>query len=388
MKKKIIIVNDNLNCGGIQTSLRNLLHALPDEIDVTLLLFNNPGEPQAGLPERVKIITPMHRYRLLGMTKNELKGNFYLIFLKLFYTLLASFIGKRRAMRLFGIFQKRSEEYDAAISYSHPTFSKSFSNGCAEFVLDKIRADKKICYIHCDFVNGGFNTDYNRWLLSEYDIRACVSKSVKRIMDAVFPDSIDKNIVARNLLNSNVIDLSCVDTVTYEDGFINLISVTRLSPEKGIDRAIRALADTKREDIRLYILGDGPQKSELEMLIKSLKADKSIFLSGRTGNPYRYMKNADYLLVPSLHEAAPMVFDEANQLGLPIISTKTTSAEEMLKGNGIVCENTQGALAEVLAKIEKPVIKQKQINDNGLRVKEFYDMLRYCTDDKQIPDEK
>ena len=74
---------------------------------------------------------------------------------------------------------------------------------------------------------------------------------------------------------------------------------------------------------------------------------------GEQSNPYRYMKNADLLVLSSYHEAAPMVIDEARCLGLPVLTTQTTSAQDMVaeRGCGFVCENSKEGIAEALCRI-------------------------------------
>lgn len=373
--KQLLIVNDNMNFGGIQVSLCNLLCNLPKDIDVTLMLFNNNGDLKCRIPSNVKIITPNKRYRILGMTRNELRKIPAMAFLKVFYTVIACVIGKRRAMKLFGIFQKKITGYNIAISYSHPISSRVFTNGCAEFVLDKVVANKKICYVHCDFMYGGFNTSYNRQILMEYDKIACVSNSVKKNVDNRIPKANKKTTVTHNLLNKNIIMLSEDNPIEYDDTKINIIIVARLSPEKGIDRAIKAIADSQRKDINLYILGDGPQKYELKKLINDYVIGDVVYLLGKQDNPYRYMKNADYLLVPSIHEAAPVIFDEANQLGLPIITTATTSATEMVGEYGIICENNDEEIRKTLLYLEKPNIGKIIWEDKFNRIDEFCKIL-------------
>ena len=70
------------------------------------------------------------------------------------------------------------------------------------------------------------------------------------------------------------------------------------------------------------------------------------------------MKRADALFLPSFHEAAPMVFDEAKTLGLPVLTTETTSSSRLigLTGCGLVCENSEEGmekgLREILSKPE------------------------------------
>lgn len=65
------------------------------------------------------------------------------------------------------------------------------------------------------------------------------------------------------------------------------------------------------------------------------------------------MRNADLLLITSFNEAAPMIIDEAYCLGIPILSTATTSAREMIleRGCGWVCENSQISINQYLKEI-------------------------------------
>ena len=83
------------------------------------------------------------------------------------------------------------------------------------------------------------------------------------------------------------------------------------------------------------------------------------------------MLQADYLLVPSRNEAAPMVFDEASVLGLKIISTDTTSAAEMVGDGGIVCENSLAGISEVLTSIGKNNCRTYITKSNQLQREQF-----------------
>ena len=71
------------------------------------------------------------------------------------------------------------------------------------------------------------------------------------------------------------------------------------------------------------------------------------------------MKNADLFLLTSFHEAAPMVIDEAYVLGVPTLTTRTTSSDEMVtkRGCGWVCENDQESLNKALLRV---------LNDPGM----------------------
>lgn len=91
------------------------------------------------------------------------------------------------------------------------------------------------------------------------------------------------------------------------------------------------------------------------MLVKSLNLELYIKFYGEQKNPYRFMKNADLLVISSKHEAAPMIIDEAAVLNLPVFSTETISAKEMIIDNNIgwICKNTTEDFIDSFIKIVK-----------------------------------
>lgn len=106
---------------------------------------------------------------------------------------------------------------------------------------------------------------------------------------------------------------------------------------------------------------------------------------GQQSNPYPYMAGADLLLMTSFHEAAPMVIEEAVSLGVPVLTTRTTSSEEMVLAAraGWVCENEQSALTAALIGIlsdlqglmDKKKWLQGQIMDNTRAQSQFLRLI-------------
>ena len=332
--KKILIVNNNLDMGGIQKSLINLLKEIHNDYNVTLLLFSKSGTLLSGVPNDVKIIEPNKCYRMLGLTRAELKQYPLLFIIKFFLMKVAAVSSRRSAMKLLGLFQKKIYGYDAAFSYSHLPHHKYFSNGCGDFVLDKVACKNKICLIHCDYLNSGCMTGENNAEYSEFDKIACCSESVKKrfIQGSNVEES--KVYTLRNFYDLDIVGLAKKDPYHYDGSFVNLLTVARLSPEKGIEQAIDALYATRRKDIRYYIIGDGPQRELLVDKIANYNMKDQVYMAGEQANPYRYMRNADYLLVPSLHEAAPMVFDDFSMLESVLKkSKKEEKKEEILLTN-------------------------------------------------------
>lgn len=376
--KKILIVNNNLDMGGIQKSLINLLKEIHNKCDITLLLFSKSGALLKDVPDDVKIITPNRCYSMLGLTKAELARYPVLFCMKFLLMKYATIFSRRSAMKILGLFQRKIKGYDIIISYSHMFGYKYFANGSADFVLDKTIGKRKICLVHCDYLNSGTLSKQNNSRYSEFDRIACCSDSVRKRFLEGSRISPEKVFTLRNFYDFDIISLAGENPYIYDNEKVNLLTVARLSPEKGIDRAIDAIYATKRKDIRYYIIGNGPQKYTLENRIKSYHMEEQIFLLGEQQNPYRYMLNADYLLVPSLHEAAPMVFDEANILGLPIISTNTTSAREMVAGAyGTVCDNSADGITKILVGLRKPELYKNKTAENSLQTEQF-DCVMNC----------
>jgi glycosyltransferase involved in cell wall biosynthesis len=117
-------------------------------------------------------------------------------------------------------------------------------------------------------------------------------------------------------------------------------------------------------------VGGGPEKSRLEAKVKALGMEGRVVFESEQLNPYRYMAGADYLLVPSLHEAAPLVFDEAHALGLPVISSDTLSAREMLSPEDIIYSgNTE--LTDILRQLQKSTVLHSAPTDNSMQTSQL-----------------
>ena len=362
--------------GGIQKSLVNLLKEIYQDYDITLLLFSKSGPLLQEIPDKVNIITPMKAYSILGLEKKELKKSPLLFMLKAFLLAYTKIFSRRSAMKLLGLFQKEINGFDTVISYSHFPHPKYFGNGCADFVLDKTVCKNKVCFVHCDYLNFGGQTEANNRAYMEFDKIACCSDSVsdRFLLGSKIPDS--KVYTVRNFYDLRLTSYQSDDIGMFDESLINVLLIARLSKEKGILRAIDALVQSKRMDINYYIIGDGPQKEEIVRLISKYQLDRRVTMLGEQSNPYQYLNQADWLLVPSFHEAAPMVFDEAILMGIKVITTNTTSAEEMIGcEHGIVCENSTNGIVRVLTSIGKSTKSIKGDFDNEKQRKQLDALL-------------
>ena len=364
LKEKILIVNNNLQIGGIQKSLINLLNATKNHYDITLLLFSDYGELYAQIPNGIHVILADKRLQVLGTPWVYLKSDILAVFYKIVSYGINRFFGKKRALKYLFRRQSIVTGFDHIISFSHCTNQNNLSVCTPEFVLECTEGRDKICFIHCDYKNSDTFSLYNNGIYGRFDKIACCSKSVMERFLSCAPDLREKTYVVENFYDMNIPVLAKEDSIKYNAHEISIVIVARLSYEKGVLRAIKALKNSNRCDIKLFIVGDGPEKNAILEYLESNHVKDKVCLLGEQRNPYRFMSNADYLLVPSYHEAAPMVFDEAKILGVSIISTDTTSAIEMVGNKGFVIENSDEALCEMFKQLEKTDVMETSRIDN------------------------
>jgi glycosyltransferase involved in cell wall biosynthesis len=356
-KKKLLIVNNNLATGGVQRSLINLLNEIKDIYDVTLFSFSTSGEYTTSIPTQVNVIEASPFLRLLGMSQAQTKGMGYrFYYIRATLALYAKIFSNHRAIRLLVSTQEKLSGFDAAISFLHSGSKKSLYGGCNEFVLHRVNAKEKITFLHCDFLNYGGNTPENRKIYLQFDKIATVSEGCRQSFFEAVPELVSKTQCVTNCHNYDDYSLKAKDNpVKYPEDCLNIVTVARLSSEKGILRGVDVINRLVKEghSVRWHIVGEGIQRKKIEDSIYHSNASKHIFLYGNQENPYRYIKNADLLLLPSFHEAAPMVFDEAKCLGIPIVTTHTTSAKEMVAEGkeGFVCENSEHGIYKTLKTI-------------------------------------
>ena len=353
--KKIIIVNNNMKVGGVQKSLYNLLWSIEGDYEITLLLFRAIGEYIHCLPANVKVLEADGLFRYLGLSQGECKG-----LDKLKRGMLAALcrmFGRGKIMKLLLKSQQTiQQEYDWAIAFLQNGNIKNFYGGVQEFVLHRVKAKRKAAFLHCDYRNCGANHPVNNQLVGQFDQIVACSDGCRQAFISVLPELEGKCTTVNNCHRFEEIrELALDQPITYGRSCCNMVMVSRLAHEKGIERALEATAYVmgKGLPVALHIVGGGPMESFLRERAAELKVTDFVHFYGEQRNPYRYMKNADLFLMSSYHEAAPMVIEEAASLGLPVLTAETTSSEEMVTKweRGWVCANAQAALNEMLARV-------------------------------------
>lgn len=360
VKKQLLIVNNNMHIGGVQHALVNLLRCVHEQYDVTLALFHPAGDLMAEIPVDVKVLPVQSAYRFLGMTRTDARNDWRNRLGRSFYAAVCRLLGRDCAVSLMALGQKELTGYDAVISYLHDAGDRVFYGGCNDFVLRHVTAKKKYAFLHCDFLQSGANTPKNKARYARFCRIAACSEGCRKAFLAACPELADKTMVVQNCQDfAGILEKTKGQEISLPKDCFNLLTVARMGREKGIARAIQALAALRsiRMPYHYYVIGDGRERAEVERLIQQYGLQQRVTLLGEMANPYGYMKAADLLFIPSVSEAAPLVIGEAACLGLPILTTETTSAWDMVDAAGLgwVCENSVTGMTDELERLLQDV---------------------------------
>jgi glycosyltransferase involved in cell wall biosynthesis len=116
-----------------------------------------------------------------------------------------------------------------------------------------------------------------------------------------------------------------------------VLGVGRLTLQKNFLALIEAFALVRREhDVRLVILGEGPERTAIEAHIRRHGVEDSVALPGFVDNSYAYIARAAVFAVSSDLEGLPTVLIESLALGTPVVSTDCPSGpREILRGGAL-----------------------------------------------------
>lgn len=143
-----------------------------------------------------------------------------------------------------------------------------------------------------------------------------------------------------------------------------IVSVARLEKQKNQELLIRSFYSLKDEfkDYKLVIYGEGSYRKELEVLINNLGINDRVFLPGNTEDIINKIKKAKVFVLSSNYEGMSNSLIEAMYIGLPVISTKVSGANELINNNenGLLIDiNNQNELISSL----KEILLNKELRD-------------------------
>jgi GalNAc-alpha-(1->4)-GalNAc-alpha-(1->3)-diNAcBac-PP-undecaprenol alpha-1,4-N-acetyl-D-galactosaminyltransferase len=160
-----------------------------------------------------------------------------------------------------------------------------------------------------------------------------------------------------------------------------IVSVGRLAPQKGHDVLLRAFAEVAREhpDWTLTIVGEGPQRQTLLQLAAALGIAEQVEFRGWVPEPGEVLAASDVFVMASRYEGFPNALLEAMACGLPVISTHSVGAQEIVTDgyDGLLTPvGDELALAAAMRRlIEDPALRAR-LARSGMEVSERYSLER------------
>lgn len=375
MKKRLLFVMESLGIGGAEKSLVTLLSQLDySKYDVDLFLFNQKGEFLDLIPEEVNLLdVPKDFSYFMLNPKQSLKElvknrKNKLLFNKIFevsilafnkFVLNKEYIGWKFIRKSIDTLDK---EYDVAIGFLE---KKSIY-----FTVDKVKANKKIGWIHTDYKKIEFNYKLDSYYLDKLNEIRTVSNSCKDSLLDVFSNLENKTLVTSNIISEKLINRMAnikINDFKKEDDEIIICTVGRLTPAKGYDIAIECCEKLvkKGHKFKWIVVGDGSERLKLETMIKEKELEDTFILVGSKSNPYPYIKMCDIYVQPSRWEGFGITVAEAKVLKKPIVVSNIPEFVEQIDDNetGLVYKNKN----DMVKKIEELIMyksKRQKLIDN------------------------
>lgn len=159
----------------------------------------------------------------------------------------------------------------------------------------------------------------------------------------------------------------------------NITYVGRLSPRKGIEILLRALAIlVKQLDFRAYIIGEGPIREGLEGLIEKLALDANVEMLGRLADRelVNHMAETDIIVVPSIYEPIPLVILEAFAANVAVVASNVGGIPELVRHEStglLVPPNDPEALSSAIRRLILDKDLRLKITRNARKIAERHD---------------
>ncbi|MGN1352075.1 MAG: O-antigen ligase family protein [Clostridia bacterium] len=336
-KKKISFLLLHLGYGGIETSTINTANALSQKYDVELISFYNLKENQTqyinknisikylyqGGPNKSEFTSALKEKNIIKIIKEGCKSADILIKKK--------FLIKKEIIYSdsFAIISTRYDFSSLLSKYGRKNIIKiaqehHHHNNDKKYIGILKHKYKNIDYLFA--LTKGLKEDYTKFL-----------KNNKHTKILVVPNMIQVNTTIHSNLNNK-----------------NIISICRLDKGKKIDELINIFSQLKDKESKLYIIGDGEEKSNIERLILDLDLQNRVIMTGylNKDEQTKYLQNSSIYAMTSVSEGLPMVLLEAMSFGIPCIAYKTQSGVcDIIDGsNGFVIDNRNQM--EYLEKLE------------------------------------
>ena len=398
MKPRIIILMHYMEIGGAEMALLGLLGALdPGRVDVDLFIYSHQGPLMDYIPGHVNLLPEKGPYSVIERPMGEAlrRGHLGVVSGRLLAKWrYRNFRKKHPAdgddgaiMQYVGncvtpVLPKINPEveYDLCISFLTPH----------NIGRDKVRAKKRLAWIHTDYSTVSINPDLELPVWNSYDYIASISPEVTRSFLTVFPSLAAKIVDIENMLSSAfVLGRAEEKDVSRElTGDINLLSIGRYCNAKNYDNVpdiAKRMICHGLVNFKWYIIGFGGSEALIKSKIKEAGMEEHVILLGKKDNPYPYIKACDIYVQPSRYEGKSVTVREAQILGKPVAVTAYPTAPSQINDgvDGVIVPLDNEGCAQGLVRFIADTAQQDRISGylrthdyaNSTEVEKIYQLM-------------
>lgn len=352
---KILFFIPGLSEGGAEKVLRSLVNNMDQsKFDITVHTMSEEKNPDKYLKKGI-------RYKAINKCRTSLGRKLYQYWIRLCAELKI----------LYPLYIK--DDYDIEVAYLECGATKIISSSTNKEAL-------KFAWVHCDLAKkeGFMDTiEKSREYYKKYDKIVCVSEDVRKSFEKNVCTSPEAIVLYNVNDEGDIISKSKAYKIPESDKKAKmLVAVGRLAYQKGFDRLINACGKLKDEGytFKLNILGEGPERDNLQVIIDENNLDDCVELKGFIDNPYPYISAADMIVCSSRYEGFSTVVTEALILGKVIVTTPCTGMEELLGDSeyGFITEDSvEGIYTGIKSILDSKQLEEKYLLASVNRGKDF-----------------
>ena len=398
MKKRIFISIHYLELGGAESALIGMLQSVDySRYEVDLFLYSHRGEMMQFIPQEVNLLPELKEYSMIEEPIMEAlkKGCFRIVMARLMAKWKFKRYLKRKGVKeSAAAFQYVSNavtpvlpsleylgEYDLAISFLNPH----------NIVRDKVKAKKKICWIHTDYTCIDVNTELELPVWASYDHVISISPDVTKTFLQKFPSLKDRIVEMENILSTEFVrkraDEFDASAELKGDG-VKILSVGRFCEAKNYDNVPDICRRIREQGINLrwFLIGYGDD-SLIRQRIHEVGMGDYVIILGKRTNPYSYIKACDIYAQPSRYEGKSVTVREAQMLCKPVVITDYPTAKSQIKHgvDGVIVpmdnENCANGIAYFIQnkQLQQQIVDYLKTYDYGNmnEIEKLYNLIWY-----------
>ena len=374
-KIKILFRHRSMEMGGVEKVMLSLLNNLDKEkFDMTVLLSLNQGELRNEFPHHVRKI-----YLVDG--KEDLSTNPVLQKIQLL----------QRKWKLEK-FRKNPEKIDRKILKNEFDVEIAMTYNDFEPVLNSSNKNsKKIGWFHSEIDLPKLQPLVPQILAQfpQFDHMVYCSEKIMQIMHRTYPNlQYPPESVIINAVPVEEIRKKSEEKIPDFKNRPVFVSVGRLHTRKGYHKLMDAHHRLLKEGFghSVVIIGDGEELPNLLIQQKKLGVAETFIFAGNKMNPYPYIKNADFFILPSESEAWPLVISEALILQKPIIATRVGDVELMIEDDktGHLIRYDTSEIYQAMKKFLTDKTFVQKLKDNLINIEEQFDNRKIFNEVEEI----